>query len=90
MAQRDSKVFFPDDPMQAPQFNDCPRQAETVRRAIHSIVRLCAKCAEMWDEEKQVNGPDAALVSTTVLMDTNVKLELSAVTRMSESGHRAL
>jgi len=27
MAQCESKVFFPDDPAQQPQFSDCPRQA---------------------------------------------------------------
>jgi pimeloyl-ACP methyl ester carboxylesterase len=51
MAQWDSKVFFPDDPRLTPQFNDCPRQAETTRRTIHSIVKLCPKCAKAWDEQ---------------------------------------
>ena len=62
MAQCQSKVFFPDDPAQSPQFNGCPRQAETVRRAsrigdtskgepkvIICVVKLCLNCARMWD-----------------------------------------
>jgi hypothetical protein len=53
MAQCDSKVFFPDDPGQAPQFSDCPRQAETTRRAYHSVVKLCSKCAKAWDEQEE-------------------------------------
>jgi len=53
MAQCDSKVFFPDDPAQTPQFSDCPRQAETTRRTIHSVVKLCSKCAKVWDEQEE-------------------------------------
>jgi len=54
MAQCESKVFFPDDPAQPPQFTDCPRQAETTRHTsthaaqgvVTSTVTLCGKCAE--------------------------------------------
>jgi hypothetical protein len=57
MAQCESKVFFPDDPGQRPQFTDCPRQAETARHAsrqttqgvLTSTVKLCGKCAKVWD-----------------------------------------
>ena len=51
MAQCNSIVFFPDDPRQPPQFNDCPRRAQTTRRTVHSVMRLCATCAKMWDEQ---------------------------------------
>jgi hypothetical protein len=51
MSQCTSKVFFPDDPRQPPQFNDCPRQAETTRRIAHSVMKLCATCASVWDEQ---------------------------------------
>src|SRR5215472_41962 len=51
MTQCKSKVFFPDDPTQPPQFNDCPRQAETTRRTAHSVMKLCATCASVWDEQ---------------------------------------
>jgi hypothetical protein len=58
MAQCQSKIFFPDDPAKPPQFGDCPRLAETTRRTsmlrgnkvITSVVKLCSKCAKMWDE----------------------------------------
>jgi hypothetical protein len=51
MAQCESKVFFPDDSTQPPQFNDCPRQAETTRRLSGmKVVKLCTKCAKVWDE----------------------------------------
>lgn len=53
MAQCDSKVFFPDDPAQRRQFSDCPRQAETTRRTIHAVVKLCSKCAKVWDEQEE-------------------------------------
>jgi hypothetical protein len=62
MAQCESNVFFPDDPSQPPQFSECPRNAETTRRAwrlgsadrgepriVPSVVKLCAKCAREWD-----------------------------------------
>src|SRR6516225_9963528 len=49
MAQCNSIVFFPDDPRQPPQFNDCPRQAQTTRRTVHSVMRLCSMCAKVWD-----------------------------------------
>jgi len=51
MAQCNSIVFFPDDPGQPPQFNDCPRQAQTTRRTVHSVMRLCSTCAKVWDEQ---------------------------------------
>lgn len=51
MAQCNSKVFFPDDPAQQPQFNDCPRRAVTARRTAHSVMRLCSTCARVWDEQ---------------------------------------
>jgi hypothetical protein len=51
MAQCRSKVFFPDDPAQPPQFSDCPRKAETTRRTVKSAMKLCPKCAKVWDEE---------------------------------------
>jgi len=50
MAQCDSKVFFPDDSTQPPQFSDCPRPAETERTIRGKVVKLCAKCAKVWDE----------------------------------------
>jgi len=91
MLQCDSKVFFPDDPAQAPQFSDCPRQAKTVRRTIHSIVRLCARCAEVWDEqERQVSGTDAALVTAPFSNDPVANMEVPGITRISEAGHKAL
>jgi hypothetical protein len=56
MAQCESKVFFPESPSQPPQFSDCPRQAETTRRAPHSVMKLCSKCARVWDEQdRQIN-----------------------------------
>lgn len=60
MSQCDSKVFFPDDPSQPPQFNDCPRQAETTRRTLHSVMRLCSTCARAWDEQDRL--PEIRLV----------------------------
>src|SRR6516225_8980765 len=51
MAQCNSIVFFPDDPRQPPQFNDCPRQAQTTRRTVHSVMRLCSMCAKVWDQQ---------------------------------------
>lgn len=51
MAQCESKVFFPDDPTQRPQFTDCPRDAATSRRILHSVMRLCSICARAWDEQ---------------------------------------
>ena len=63
MAQCQSPVFFPDDPAQRPQFNECPRQSQTTRRTwrfgdpgkgeppvVNSIVKLCARSAKIWDE----------------------------------------
>lgn len=59
----ESQVFFPDDPKQLPQFNRCPREAEMARHTrriairkseptlMHLVVRLCAKCAAVWDEQ---------------------------------------
>jgi hypothetical protein len=62
VAQCQSKVFFPDDPAYAPQFNDCPRPAETVRRTfrlgdrnkgepsvVNSVMKLCSICARALD-----------------------------------------
>jgi hypothetical protein len=67
MAQCESNVFFPDDPSLPPQFSDCPRQAETTRRARHfgdttrgeprivsSVVKLCAICAREWDTQVDI------------------------------------
>jgi hypothetical protein len=51
MAQCESKVFFPEDPRQPPQFNDCPRNAETTRRIRLSVIKLCSTCARVWDEQ---------------------------------------
>jgi len=90
MAQCDSKVFFPDDPSQVPQFNDCPRQSETTRHTIHAIVRLCAKCAEVWDEQERQIVAEGAHVSEPASWESKVSLEVSGVTRVSEEGHRAL
>lgn len=91
MAQCDSKVFFPDDSGQAPQFSDCPRQAVTARRATHSVVRLCAKCAEIWDEQaSHVTATDEAPVAVSVSRGASVRLEVPAVTRIREAGHRVL
>jgi hypothetical protein len=64
----DSKVFFPDDPGQAPQFSDCPRQAETTRRAYHSVVKLCSKCAKVWDEQEEQPEVTAAACSRQVFV----------------------
>ena len=62
--QCQSAVFFPDDEKQLPQFNGCPRKAETTRRTIRYgdpgkgeprvisyVVRLCAVCAREFDEQ---------------------------------------
>lgn len=63
MVHCQSQVFFPDDPKQVPQFNGCPREAETTRRTSRIVIRkhepkmmnlvvpLCAKCAAVWDEQ---------------------------------------
>src|SRR5437899_12438788 len=90
MAQCDSKVFFPDDPSQAPQFNDCPRQSETTRLTIHSIVRLCVKCAEVWDEQERQVFAEGAHVSEPASWDAKVSLEVSSITRVSEECYSAL
>jgi len=63
MGPCDSKVFFPDDPRLAPQFSDCPRQAVTTRRAFHSVVKLCPKCAQVWDEQEQALQAEKAYSS---------------------------
>jgi esterase len=63
MAQCNSKVFFPDDPGLAPQFNDCPRQAETTRRTLHSVAKLCSECVKVWDEQEEHPGALAAACS---------------------------
>jgi hypothetical protein len=76
MAQCESNVFFPDNPSQAPQFSDCPRQAETTRRTwrfgvaakgeariVIVVARLCAKCAREWDahpEEEKIHAARAS------------------------------
>jgi hypothetical protein len=65
MAQCESKIFFPDNPDEKPQFNECPREAETTRRTwrfgdrdkgeqmvVNSVVKLCAKCAKLWDDHE--------------------------------------
>ena len=62
-SQCQSKVFFPDDPTEPPQFNRCPRKAVTTRREwryadngkgepdlVSRIVKLCARCADVWDD----------------------------------------
>lgn len=91
MAQCDSKVFFPDDPALSPQFSDCPRQAETIRRTIHSIMQLCARCAEVWDEqEREIFAIDNALANAPALNAPELSLGVSAVTRIGEAPHRAL
>lgn len=72
VAQCESKVFFPDDPAQPPQFNDCPRRAETARRTwrlgdrergersvVKSVVKLCSKCAKVWDEKANASAKAA-------------------------------
>lgn len=38
-----SKVFFPDDPTQPPQFNGCLRHAETTRHTVHSVMKLAPR-----------------------------------------------
>jgi hypothetical protein len=66
VAQCDSKVFFPDDFSQRPQFTDCPRESQTTRRTfrigdknkgepavISYVLKLCAVCAREWDEQLQ-------------------------------------
>ena len=66
MAQCDSKIFFPDDLAQRPQFTDCPRESQTTRRTfrigdrakgeppvINYVLKLCAVCAREWDEQLQ-------------------------------------
>jgi len=63
MAQCDSKVFFPDDPTQALQFSDCPPQAETTRRTIHSVVKLCPEGSKVWYEQEERQGSLAAAAS---------------------------
>ena len=62
MAQCESKVFFPDDPAQQPQFSDCPRQAVTRRKitGLSKVVRLCAKCAKMWEEQVKPKAAGAS------------------------------
>jgi hypothetical protein len=65
MAQCESKVFFPDQPAERPQFSTCPRQAETTRRTwrsgdrtkqepkvIRFMVKLCGFCARELDENE--------------------------------------
>lgn len=91
MSQCDSKVFFPDDPAQAPQFSDCPRQAETIRRTSHSIVHLCAKCAEIWDEQDSEGiATDEGFVEAPASNAPKFGMGVSAVTPMGEARHRAL
>ena len=64
VAQCDSKVFFPDDLTQRPQFTDCPRESQTSRRTfrfgdkakgepyvVNYVLKLCAVCAREWDEQ---------------------------------------
>jgi hypothetical protein len=59
MAPCGSKVFFPDDPRQQPQFSDCPRVAKTTRRTAHTVIKLCSTCARVWDEEdRQKEEPE--------------------------------
>ncbi len=61
--QCESKVFFPDDPNQPPQFNGCTRLAVTTRRTwrfgdrakgepnvLNKVVKLCERCAQAWDD----------------------------------------
>lgn len=73
MAQCESYVFFPDDPSQPPLFSECPRQAETARRAwrrgdpargepriVTSVVKLCAICAKEWDAQMVEEAAKAA------------------------------
>jgi hypothetical protein len=63
MAQCESKVFFPDNALQRPQFSECPRESVTRRRTwrfgdrekgepmvMNSVVKLCTRCAREWDE----------------------------------------
>jgi len=67
MAQCESKVFFPDDPKLRPQFTDCPRTAETTRRILHSVIKLCWTCARAWDEQDGSHGtPPMALPKAAV------------------------
>jgi hypothetical protein len=53
MTQCESKVFFPDNPEQPPQFSDCPRGAVMSRKVpgTSEVLKLCAKCAKMGDEQ---------------------------------------
>ena len=56
VAQCQSKIFFPEDPTQRPQFADCPRKAETTRRdrgkGYGYAVKLCRVCANEWDAQE--------------------------------------
>lgn len=66
--QCESRVFFPDNPAQLPQFSDCPRQAVTERRTtrhgdtskgepavVSYVVKLCDICAKCFDEADKEN-----------------------------------
>lgn len=56
-----------------------------------SIVRLCVRCAEIWDEqERHVIATGEAPVVASASCGAKVGLEVSSVTRMREAGHRAL
>jgi hypothetical protein len=45
----------------------------------------------VWDEqERQVSGTDAALVMARFSDDPKVYIEVPAITKTSEAGHRAL
>ena len=77
MAQCESKVFFPDDPTQHPQFSECPRQAQTTRHTwrfgdramgeppvVNFFVKLCSNCAAIWDDvDLHANSTAASLYS---------------------------
>jgi len=65
MAQCESRVFFPDDPKERPQFSDCPREAETTRRILHTVTKLCPTCARAWDEQNADRpGPIATVAAS--------------------------
>ena len=52
VAPCESRLFSPMIPHSRHSFSDCPRLAETERRTGGKLVKLCSKCAKMWDEHE--------------------------------------